>query len=492
MRKTLTRRDFLNLLTIAGVGGAGVSMLRAEDAKQPKALEPGRMNAIVVILDSLRKDHVGIYGNDWIQTPTLDALAKESLRFTRAYPESLPTIPSRRAIHTGLRTFPFRNWVPQKGDPISARVPGWQRIPEEQTTLAEILRPAGYETLMVSDCYHMFRPSMNFSRDFSVVRQIQGQEEDSYQPYWLTPEDRLKKYLFKGPAGEDLEIEGKLRQYLANTTQRKTEADWFAPQVFSAAADLLEEVSQRQPFLMVVDSFDPHEPWDPPQDYVDLYDSNYQGPEPIIPFYGKRDYLSDRQLKRFRALYAGEVTLADRWLGHFLDKAKDLELMQNTVLLVLSDHGMALGEHGVTGKLSDMIGPELTDIPFLLRHPQGKGAGQTSKYFASTHDIAPTVLGMLGLEPPVPMEGENLAVLLDGKEPAPRPYFTLSYGKHVWARDDRYVLICRNNGLEARLYDLQSDPAQDHNLAADLPKIVEGLYGYIQEAAGGPLPTYAA
>ena len=69
------------------------------------------MNVVVVIIDTLRKDQVGAYGNNWIKTPNLDALSKESLRFTQAYPESIPSIPARRAIHTGLRTWPFRGWV---------------------------------------------------------------------------------------------------------------------------------------------------------------------------------------------------------------------------------------------------------------------------------------------------------------------------------------------------------------------------------------------
>ena len=68
------------------------------------------MNVVLVIVDSLRKDHVGAYGNDWIQTPNLDALAKDGLLFTRAYPEALPSIPARRGIHTGFRSFPFRGW----------------------------------------------------------------------------------------------------------------------------------------------------------------------------------------------------------------------------------------------------------------------------------------------------------------------------------------------------------------------------------------------
>ena len=96
------------------------------------------MNVILVILDSLRKDHVGAYGNDRIRTPNLDALSRESLRFTRAYPESIPTLPARRAIHTGLRTWPFRNWNPPEGETFMPA--GWQRIPEEQTTLSEILQ----------------------------------------------------------------------------------------------------------------------------------------------------------------------------------------------------------------------------------------------------------------------------------------------------------------------------------------------------------------
>ena len=114
------------------------------------------MNVILVILDSLRKDHIGVYGNDTIQTPNLDALAKESLRFTRAYPESLPTICARRAIHTGLRTWPFRNFVRLPGETFQPL--GWQPIPQDQVTLSEILLNAGYSTALYSDTQPLFPP----------------------------------------------------------------------------------------------------------------------------------------------------------------------------------------------------------------------------------------------------------------------------------------------------------------------------------------------
>lgn len=492
--RRLTRRD---LLKVAGVGTLGMLLLRTKGSTSNISRLPkqgNRMNVILIIVDTLRKDHIGVYGNDWIQTPNLDALAKESLRFTRAYPESIPTIPARRAMHTGLRTFPFRDWAPHKGDPV--RLYGWQPIPEEQITLAEILRPLGYETLLVTDCYHQFKPAMNFGREFGVYRWIRGQEADPYQPHWLGEDQRFKKYELKGTQGEkaqktlEKELE-RLEQYLANTVQRKSEEDWFAPQVFRAAAELLEGVSQKQPFFLVVDSFDVHEPWDPPRQYVDLYDDpNYDGPEPITPLSGESNYLTDRLLKRMRALYAGEVTLVDRWLGYFLDKAKDLGLMDNTILFFLSDHGHSLGEHGLLGKHSRGLWPELIDIPFLLRHPEGKGAGQTSEYFASTHDIAPTILGMLDLEPPLPMDGENLALLLDGKEPTSRPYFTLGFDRYVWARNEQYALICRNDGAEAQLYDTITDPAQTQNIAADNPKITKQLFRYVLKDAGGKPPNY--
>jgi len=117
------------------------------------------MNVILIVADTLRADHLGSYGNGWIRTPSLDRLAREGVRFARAYPEALATVPVLRAIHTGKRTFPCRDWFPRKGD--SVRTPGSQPIPEEQVTLAETLQPAGYRTALITDTFHLFKPSMN-------------------------------------------------------------------------------------------------------------------------------------------------------------------------------------------------------------------------------------------------------------------------------------------------------------------------------------------
>src|SRR3712207_1350499 len=115
MKRTFTRSEFLKA---TGVGAAGATLLGASALSSgcsPQPNESDGTNVVLVIIDSLRKDHVGAYGNDWIQTPNLDALAKDSLRFSRSYPESLPTICARRAIHTGTRTWPFRERRRYKG-----------------------------------------------------------------------------------------------------------------------------------------------------------------------------------------------------------------------------------------------------------------------------------------------------------------------------------------------------------------------------------------
>jgi arylsulfatase A-like enzyme len=205
---------------------------------------------------------------------------------------------------------------------------------------------------------------------------------------------------------------------------------------------------------------------------------------------GPSNWLTKRQLKRMHALYSAEVTMMDTWFGNFLDKVDELNLFENTLLLVLSDHGHAFGEHGFAGKVPGAMYPELTDITFFIRHPEGKGAGQTSDYYASTHDVAPTVLGSLGVEPPSPMAGQDLTVFLDGGEPEQkREYFTAGYHDHVWARDEAYLMFARSDGSEAKLFDLREDPSMNKDIAGSNQDVVRRMYqGYILKDAGGPLP----
>ena len=312
-------------MKVAGAGSAGVALFGGASALGSMSgsyLPKGgsKMNVVLVNLDSLRRDHVGAYGNPWIKTPNLDALARESLRFTRPYPESVPTINARRSIYTGVRTWPFRDWVPQRGETFYPA--GWQRMPEDQTSLAETLLENGYETALITDTYHQFKPSMNFQRGFNVFDFLRGQERDHFRPAKTTPEEEVDRYTVPG---NDASMREKVRQYRANVAGRRSEEDWFGPRVFLRGMEYLEAAAKvGGPFFLVVDSFDPHEPWDPPEEYANMYDEPTGTGEPIAPNYGPSDYLEEEELARMRSLYAGEVTLTDRWFGRFVDRMADL------------------------------------------------------------------------------------------------------------------------------------------------------------------------
>src|ERR671913_1458395 len=328
---------------------------------------------------------------------------------------------------------------------------------------------------------------MNFHRGFDAFDFIRGQTTDHFKPKYASPPQKVQRALTNGGG----ELEDSMRQYFANVKERNSEADWFSPMVFTRASEFLEVLSEGEPLFLTVDSFDPHEPWDPPEKYVKMYDESYDGKEPYWPRSGPNDYLDERELERMKARYSAEVTMMDRWLGRFLDKMEELGLFDNTLLILLSDHGVAFGEHGITGKPHYALWPEVTDVPFLIRHPEGKKSGQTSDFYASTHDVAPTILGFLGVEPERPMDGEDLSVLFDGSRPEERDHFTLGYNDHAWARDERYVMFAKNDGSNALLYDLSTDPDMNSDVAGSNHDLLNRMWNeYVLKDAGGPLPTY--
>ena len=144
-----------------------------------------------------------------------------------------------------------------------------------------------------------------------------------------------------------------IERMILNTDQRASEEDYFAPQVFRSATKWLEQNHRCDRFFLYVDCFDPHEPWDSPPYYRDLYYPGYKGKEVMMPTYTDdyRTYLTEDELKRMKANYAGEVTMVDHWFGFFMNKVRLLGLDKNSLIVVISDHGHLLGEKTFTGIL---------------------------------------------------------------------------------------------------------------------------------------------
>jgi arylsulfatase A-like enzyme len=485
-----TRLSRRRLLQAGAAGAVGAAFLPAAgcDTGDDASAHDGQLNVLVLIIDSLRPDHVGAYGSPQIQTPNIDALANRGVRFNRAFPEAMVTVPARRSIFGSRRIFPFRNWKPNKEIGTS---PGWLPIDDPQKTFTTVLKQNGYWSAQVSDnpfiaFMKAFEP---FRETFHEWRTIVGQSGFRQDPrnvsmetvnHWLPPFLRDDRY-----------VPG-MRKYLANTGEGKDEEETCAARVFMGARDLLDDARRRQPFSLTIDCFDPHEPWSTPKKYLDLYgDPDYEGPEVGVTPYGFAQNFTPELLRRLHAAYAGEVTMVDHWLGHFMERFHELGLHRNTVIVLLADHGYLLGERGYTGKVPSQLHPELAQVPFIVVHPDNRAAGEVSQYFASTHDVGPTVLSMLGIDRPGWMTGVDPSVAMRGEEPAQKRDF--HYGgmyNRFFIRTDDWVLIGDNEGNERTLCDLRVDPHEMENVVKANPAASRELYTTILDAAGGPLPYY--
>jgi len=481
----LTRRRFLQA---GAAGAASAALLPNAGCSMDETGSREHMNVLLLIVDSLRPDHVGAYGSQTVRTPNVDALAERGLRFTRAFPEAMVTIPARRSIFTTKRIFPYRNFVPNKELGTS---PGWLPIDDVEHTFTSELRRHGYWVAQVSDNPHLAFPKAYepFRKSFDHWRSIVG-HSGFYKPpesvslatvrEWLPPFLRDERYL---PG---------MRKYLANSGAGVNVEETCAARVYREAANTLDAARLRQPFCLVVDCFDPHEPWSPVEKYIRMYsDPGYRGTKIGVTPYGFARNFSEAQIRELHAIYAAEVTQTDRWLGEFLESFYRSGMAENTVILMMSDHGYLLGERGYTGKVPSQLHPELAQVPFILIHPDGRAAGGTSNYFTSTHDVGPTLLSTVGIRPPGWMEGTDLSPALDGRQPPERRDF--HYGgmyNRFFIRTDDWVLIGDNRGQERTLCNLREDPRELANVVAEHPKVNEELYATILDAAGGPLPYY--
>jgi arylsulfatase A-like enzyme len=472
-----TRRQF--------IGAAGMSLLAGLEVGQRDSDRP---NVVLIVVDTLRTDHV--YGNR-ARTPNMDALARRGLSFTRCYPEAMPTVPARRSIMTGRRAFPFTGWRPWGG---MVQEPGWEPIADPALTFTSILRRAGYWTGCVSD-----NPFVAFARSYSPFK-------SSFDRFVAKPgqtggtgagvsDAELRRWL--PPQMDDPQTRLRMRKFLGNSRYFEDETTSYAAKVFREASDLLEQAARHRPFALVVDTFEPHEPWTPPRRYVDMYgDPDYRGPEPAKPYYAAVSrYLHGSEgevlLDRMRALYAAEVTMTDRWLGVFLDRLDSLRLERDTIVVLVADHGIYLGDHGMTGKSSITLHTPLIRVPLIVVDPRGRRAGRTSEWFASTHDIAPTLLSMTGIPVPRGMDGVDLSPFFEGRRPPRRPYAWGGYGNSYFVRTDRWALHGPNRGDLFHLYDRRADPGETRDVAALHPEKVEELFAVVRRRAGRPLPYYS-
>jgi arylsulfatase A-like enzyme len=449
------------------------------------------MNLVLVVLDTLRQDHVGAYGNPWIKTPNLDRFAAESLVFTRAYPESLPTLCFRRAIHTGRRTYPYVGHREYKGD-FRSVAPGWGPIPEEQTTVAEWLGSRGYLCALISDNYHMFKPSKNFHRGFHQWTWIRGQELDPHRSGPPAPPEMVAAHMSTPPA-ENPGLANYLRRYLTNTGDAREDAASFPAQVFTAASDWIEQNRDAHRFFLLVDSFDPHEPWHPPIEDRRLYDDDGEANDLIQTLYGPWEgRIGARDLRRLQANYAGEVTLVDRWFGRLFDTLEAAGTLEDTVVAVLSDHGHNLGyapqDRGLVSKQGHPMSQSVAQLVAMIRHPAGRCAGLRSNALLYNHDLIATLLGLIDQMPDHAIDGEDFWPSAEAGNSVGRGHVTIGWGPLVTVITDEWWYNASIWGEGELLHRLDDDAALLVNLADRESDLCTRLRALAIADAGDAIP----
>ncbi len=454
-----------------------------------------RTNIIFIVCDTLRADYLGCYGNNTVKTPNIDRFSKECILFTNAYAESLPTIPVRRAIFTGRRVYPFRNYKPLKWDVVY--LPGWQPLDNEEDTLTENLVRKGYHTGFITDTLHYFTPGMNFTRGFWQWEFIRGKLQDRWKSPFIVKKEDLGKY---GDSEENLKENpyDMVRRHIANTSHIRSEFNFSTVDLFKWAIDFVEENYTAQPFYLFLDSFFPHEPWEAPKSYWALYrDPNYKGKTIIHTKYGPSDYLTSEEIENIKAHYMGLITLIDTWFGYLIDKLKRLNLLENSLIIFTSDHGTNFADNpkGIIGKPHYSMYQSLVRIPLLIHLPEAREKGRVISELAYNIDITATIYDILGLldTKNLRIDGQSLLPLIVGEKSKwiTREYLTGRYGDSIWYRDEKLWAILDIDGNFLEAFEIKNEEVIMKDISNELSEdYKDKVWQRILNDAGGEVPDY--
>ncbi len=435
-----------------------LAILRQRSSEQPVIIGDARGASVLLItLDTLRPDRLGCYGCPERTSPHIDRMAREGLLFTHAFAQAPLTAPSHASILTGA--YPAAHGV---------RGNGTYRLNPEATTLAELLGAAGYETAaFVSAMPLLARFGFDqgfetFDEDFSGSRR-----SSAFREFY-----GLGTLAFEQTASE---VTDKALGWLAHRG--------------------------REPFFLWVHYFDPHGPYEPPEEFL----RGRYAADPRKVHNGSMDGLSVNpsvrlegidDLAYYRAAYDGEVAFTDREIGRLLDALRADPRSRPPLIIITADHGEAFGEHGIVGHGTQVFDEEIA-IPLIVHHPAALRAGARSDLLVETVDLMPTVLDLVGLPIPEAVQGQSLVRVLQGEtgpkdaiyaESLKNEQFGLGDGIHA-LRTREWKLVESGAGGAIALYDLQGDVAETQNRSRTetgrVGRLAERLLAHPGTAPGG-------
>jgi arylsulfatase A-like enzyme len=450
-----------------------------------------RLNVVLIVVDDL-KPELGCFGKSYIHSPSIDRLAATGTMFERAYCQQAVCAPSRASFLTGLR--PDTTHIFDLQTPLRKSMPDVVSMPQR-------FREAGYTTISLGKVYH--HPQDDFPQGWS---EKPWRPERDFPGHYL-PENRKQDELS--------ETQPRARRGTATESPDVLDDAYPDGQITQRATETLQRLTSApdRPFFLAVGINKPHLPFTAPKKYWDLYDrakielpSNRSrpkdGPQIAMTNWAElRQYqdipggttsLSDEKARELIHGYRAAVSFADAQIGKVLDELERLKLSENTVVVLLGDHGWHLGDHGLWCKHTNF--EEATHAPLIVRAP-GMNGGQRSAALVEFVDIFPTLCDLTGVQPPPNLQGASLRPLLVNPN---QPWKRAAFSQYPRAggcmghsvTDGRYRFTrwhwtdgSRPDALE--LYDHQTDPQETVNIAGGegMKDVVERMAGFL---ANGP------
>ena len=423
--------------------------------RSPRVGSARGKNVLIVLFDALRADYTEPYGGDSAATPHMQLLATKGTTFANARSNATWTRPSVASLMTSL--------YPQTHQVVS----GDRKLPSSLSYFPEILHEGGYATVAISNNGHVSKAT-GFARGF-----------DAFHEYFRQRESIRRSV--SDPAAQ-------------------------ADRVWDDFVEPFVKQHRDRPFFVYLHEIDPHSPYEPPEPYDRIDDFEYRSNLSLgggsvdreLRFWStvnvRMPWLEPPDARFIRSRYAGEVAFMDQYLGRILRRLEQSGLAGQTIVVFMADHGEALGEHDYWGH-QQPIYEEILRVPLIMLAPGILPAGKRVSDPVQLVDLAPTLLQLLGIDPPTPWQGHSLLAALDDRT-VHEPRFLYAKSDHS-AQDTfsildsvtlgRWKLVRKRwtlNDLDyddMRLYDLKADPGEQNNVWPSEPVVGRVLLQALDE-----------
>ena len=373
------------------------------------------MKAIMVMFDSLNRRMMQPYGGDWVNTPNFARLAQRAVTFENAFIGSMPCMPARRELHTGRYNFLHRSWGPL--EPFDDSMP-------------QILDENGVHSHIVTDHQHYWEDGgMTYHNRYTTHEFVRGQEGDAW------------KGVVDAGIAQDPNPHLRTRaQDQVNRNYITEETLMPQAQTFSKGEEFIRTNHEADNWFLQIETFDPHEPFFTQPGWKEQYPHEYDGPLFDWPPY-TRVTEPPEQMQHMRYEYAALMSMCDHYLGKVIDLMDELNLWDDTMLIVNTDHGFHLGEHDWWGKMRMPWYNELAKIPFFVWDPRARVAGERRSSLVQNIDVPATILEYFDLDRPADMQGVPLREAIVDDTPVREAALYGAHGGHVNVTDGRHVYM---------------------------------------------------